>query len=240
MAGAAVPPLASISPTTRFALASTMSFTTTFAPSSAKRFAIPSPKPEPAPVTIATLLANLIGNWIPAGVYPGMLEAGAGMTLEQPNNLPVVIKVDRASRRHLREARHGHDVAADHHDELRPGSEPHFANVHDVPGRRAAQQRVGRERALRLLHADRIVPVARFLQLLDHLAHPVILRDVGGAVDLGRDRLHLVPERIRVLVDELEVGRLLTQAHDFLRDVHRALAALRPMAREDHLGPVVR
>src|ERR1700732_4149703 len=32
-----------------------MSLTTTSAPSSAKRCAMPSPKPEPAPVTIATL-----------------------------------------------------------------------------------------------------------------------------------------------------------------------------------------
>jgi hypothetical protein len=47
-----------MSPATRFAAFSTMSFTMTWAPSSAKRRAMPSPNPEPAPVTMATLPAN--------------------------------------------------------------------------------------------------------------------------------------------------------------------------------------
>src|SRR5690348_2838444 len=44
-----------ISPATRSAPGPFRSATTTLAPSSAKRFAMPSPKPDAAPVTIATL-----------------------------------------------------------------------------------------------------------------------------------------------------------------------------------------
>src|SRR5262249_15123436 len=40
-------------------LASLMSLTTSFAPSSANRLAIAAPKPEPPPVTIATLFSSL-------------------------------------------------------------------------------------------------------------------------------------------------------------------------------------
>ena len=50
--------------------------------------------------------------------------------LEQPRNLPVVRDVDVVRRRGHRQARHRHDVAADHHDELRAGREPHLADVH--------------------------------------------------------------------------------------------------------------
>ena len=39
---------------------------------------------------------------------------------EQPLNLPLLVKADDFSRGHLGQARHGHDVAADHHDELGP------------------------------------------------------------------------------------------------------------------------
>ena len=62
---------------------------------------------------------------------------------------------------------------------------------------RAAQLRIGRERILRLGHADRVVAVAGVLQLLDLRAHLGVGGDVGGAVDLGGDRLHLVPQRQR-------------------------------------------
>ena len=67
----------------------------------------------------------------------------------------------------------------------------------EVPGRRAAQLRVGRERVLRLGHADRVVAVAGFLQLLDLVAHLVVGRDVGGAVDLGGDGCRSCPTAAR-------------------------------------------
>jgi hypothetical protein len=43
---------------TRSPLFASMSFTTRRAPSSAKRRAMPAPKPEPAPVTMASLLVS--------------------------------------------------------------------------------------------------------------------------------------------------------------------------------------
>ncbi len=54
-------------------------------------------------------------------------------------------------------------------------------------------------------------------------------------IDLLRDRLHLVPQRGGVLVRELEVAGLLTQTHNFLRDLHRTLAALGKVLTQDHL-----
>ena len=48
--------------------------------------------------------------------------------LEQPDDLAVGADVDRIGRRHLRQARHGHDLTADRHDELGAGGEPHFAH----------------------------------------------------------------------------------------------------------------
>jgi hypothetical protein len=52
--------------------------------------------------------------------------------LEQPNHLAGLVDIDGVGRRHLRQARHGHDVAADHDNELGAGGEPDFADVHDV------------------------------------------------------------------------------------------------------------
>ncbi len=48
-----------ISDTTLFPFFSSISETTTFAPSEANRIAIDSPIPDPPPVTIATLLSNV-------------------------------------------------------------------------------------------------------------------------------------------------------------------------------------
>ena len=67
---------------------------------------------------------------------------------------------------------------------------------------RAAHRRVGRERGLRLRHAHRVVAVAVVLQLLDLRAHLGVGGDLGGAVDLLRDLVDLVPQRVGVLVDE--------------------------------------
>src|SRR3989304_9074873 len=63
----ALPPAVAISPATRSPPAALTSFTTTRAPSCAKRFAMPSPNPEPAPVTMATFPVSLM---TPPGVIP--------------------------------------------------------------------------------------------------------------------------------------------------------------------------
>ena len=128
-----------------------------------------------------------------------------------PTTLPSIRSI-LFGRRHLRQAGHGHDVAADHDDELGAGGEPHLAHVDHVVRRRAAQPRVGGERVLGLGHAHRVVAVAVVLQLLDLGAHLGVRRDLGGAVDLLRDLVDLVPERVRVLVDEGRLGRLVAQA----------------------------
>ena len=47
---------------------------------------------------------------------------------EQPDDLAVRADVDRIGGRHLRQARHGHDLTADHHHELGAGGEPHLAH----------------------------------------------------------------------------------------------------------------
>jgi fatty-acyl-CoA synthase len=61
---------------------------------------------------------------------------------------------------------HGHDVAADHHDELGAGRQAHLADVETWP-LGAPRRRVGREAVLRLGDAHREVAVAVGLQLLD-------------------------------------------------------------------------
>src|SRR5439155_11133602 len=109
---------------------------------------------------------------------------------------PSVHQVDLACSRHLRQTRHGHDVAADHHHELGAGGESYFPDVDDMPGRRGAQLRIGRERVLGLRHAHRVMSVALVLQLLDLVAHLGVSRHRGGAIHLPGDLPHLVPERI--------------------------------------------
>src|SRR5262245_4357345 len=137
--------------------------------------------------------------------------------LEQADDFSVD-EVDFFRRGNLGQARHGHDVPADHHHELGAGGEPHLAHVDDVVGRRAAHRGIHRDRSLRLRHAHRIVAVAVVLQLLDLRAHPGIRCDLGRAVDFLRDLGDLVPERVRVLVHERGLGGLVAQADDDLRE----------------------
>jgi hypothetical protein len=77
------------------------------------------------------------------------------------------------------------------------------------------------------------VPVAVRLQLVELRTDLGIGRNVGGAVDLGGDGLHLVPQRLILVVDEAEVRfAALDDLDDLAGDVGRAGAALGPMARE--------
>src|SRR6266849_5191477 len=72
----------SISAATRRPPPSSMSLTTTRAPSSAKRLAMPSPKPEPPPVTIATLPASLMMR-PPSILRDSVTQAGSSPALDQ-------------------------------------------------------------------------------------------------------------------------------------------------------------
>ncbi len=71
------------------------------------------------------------------------------------------------------------------------------------------------------------MPVTILLQLLDLRTHLAVGGNVRRVIDLGRDRLHLIPQRRRILVDELHFAGLIAQAHDFLRHLEGSLAALR-------------
>src|SRR4051812_27280679 len=99
-----------------------------------------------------------------------MTSSSMGAILEQTYDL-AVDEVDLVRRRHLGQARHGHDVAADHHYELGARRQAHFAHVYHVVRRRAPQRSIGRKGRLGLRHAHREVAVAVFLQLLDLAAH---------------------------------------------------------------------
>jgi hypothetical protein len=87
--------------------------------------------------------------------------------LKQSGDLATVIEIDIGRRRHLGQARHGHDLAAHQDDELRAGGKPDFADIDLMVGRRAAQICVGRERILGLGDTDGIVAVAALLKPLD-------------------------------------------------------------------------
>ena len=65
--------------------------------------------------------------------------------LEQPGDPPVAGHVYARGGRHLGQARHGHDVAAHDHDELRTRGQPDFTDVQHMSGRRAEQFRIRRE-----------------------------------------------------------------------------------------------
>ena len=68
------------------------------------------------------------------------------------------------------------------------------------------------------------------LQALDARAHGAVGADVGGPVDALGDGLHLLPQRVGVVVDEAEAVGLLAQRHHLARQVGRAGAALGPVA----------
>src|SRR5262249_54444695 len=75
--------------------------------------------------------------------------------LKQANNAAVRGKLDIVGRRHPGEARHGHDVPADHHHELGAGGEPHLADRDGKAPRGALGVGIGGEAVLSLGDADR-------------------------------------------------------------------------------------
>ena len=51
---------------------------------------------------------------------------------EQTDDLPLIVDIDLLGGRDFRQSGHGHDVAADHDDELGAGREPDLADVDHV------------------------------------------------------------------------------------------------------------
>ena len=100
---------------------------------------------------------------------------------------------------------------------------------------RAAPFRVGRERILRLGHTDRVVAVALLLQAGNPGPHRRVGRNVGCAIDLRGNRLHLVPQAVGVLVDKSHLGRAgLGQPDHRVRQFLGTGRAFGPMAGHHH------
>src|SRR3954464_15981599 len=78
--------------------------------------------------------------------------------------------------------------------------------------------------------------VSVILELLDLRAHLRVGSDFRGAVDLLRDLVDLVPQRVGILADESGLRGLLAKPdHDFCQ-LCRALAALAPVAGKFYLN----
>src|SRR5262245_35178418 len=87
--------------------------------------------------------------------------------LEQADDLALRVDVDRVGGRHLWKARHGHDLAADRHNELRASRETHFSHIDRVIGWRSLGVGIGRERILGLGNANRQFAITHFFPALE-------------------------------------------------------------------------
>src|SRR6056297_3101134 len=153
---------------------------------------------------------------------------------EQPFDLASIVEPDRFRRRHARQARHGHDLAADNHNETGPRAEAHFAHRDGMPGRRAAQRRIGREAVLRLGHADRQVAIALIFPEPQLVADLLVGQNLVGAVDALGDALDLLEEAELVLVERGELrGAAVGHLGDLRGQLGRAFRAQLPVAADD-------
>src|SRR3546814_3059511 len=84
--------------------------------------------PEQRPVT-----------WLRLLPYPLAIAVTKSRRSEQALDEAVVVELDAVRRGHARQARHGHDLAADRHHEAGTGRQAHLADRHLVSFRRAAQ-----------------------------------------------------------------------------------------------------
>jgi len=76
------------------------------------------------------------------------------------------------------------------------------------------------------------VTVAGILQLLELVLDLVVGIDVRRTIELGRDGLHLVPQRHVVRIEDLEPARLFLDGPGYrMRQVGGALAAVGPVIR---------
>ncbi len=148
----------------------------------------------------------------------------------------MLVHVNRVRRRHFRQARHGHDLTADRHDEFRAGREPHFANRNVEAGGRALGVRIGRERVLRLGDADGQLAEAHLFPRLELILHRLVGGCVVGAVDFLRDGADLLEQRHVVGIEQLQVRlALVADFHNRFGDVRRAFAAHRPVIGHQRL-----
>jgi Na+/H+ antiporter NhaD/arsenite permease-like protein len=86
---------------------------------------------------VGFIVIMLVVGWHPTDKRGRALSEPGPSSLEQAHHL-AVDEIDLGGGRHLGQARHGHDVAADHHHELRARRQPHLADIDHVIGRRAA------------------------------------------------------------------------------------------------------
>ena len=70
------------------------------------------------------------------------IQLARGGLLEEPFNLPVSIKTDVLCCRHTRQARHSHNIPANHHNKPCPSRKAHFTHRHNMTNRRTTQARV--------------------------------------------------------------------------------------------------
>ena len=101
----------------------------------------------------------------------------------------------------------------------------------------AALVGVGRERVLRLGHADGKVAVACGLEILELSLHRAVAGNIGGAIDFGGDGFDLFAQGHIVRVEGLEV-RLAAFGNldDVMGESLGAFAAVGPMGAEEGFG----
>ena len=144
----------------------------------------------------------------------------------------------------LRQTRHGHDVARERDDEPGAGGRVDVADGEPEAGRSAQLGGIVGEGVLGLGDADRGLPEPHRLALGDVLLRGRRVVHAAGAVDLPRDGLDLLLDRLGDIVERLE-GRFLLVEHgeDLARHRLAAFPALGPhlaqrRARAPPLGGV--
>ena len=70
------------------------------------------------------------------------IQLAGGRLSEQPFNLPINIKTDALCCRHTGQARHSHNIPANHHNKPCPSRKAHFTHGHNMANRRATQARI--------------------------------------------------------------------------------------------------
>ena len=157
--------------------------------------------------------------------------------LEQPRDLSVVGHVDIDGGGHLRQPRHGHNIAGERDHKPRARADPDAADGERKAFRRAELLRVVGEGILRFGDADRHLSAALVGELLEGLHRGGREGNVLRAVDARRNGANLIRQRHVIRIGEGErggigVARLL---HHQLGQLAAALAALRPDLAERDL-----
>src|SRR5919106_636262 len=132
-----------------------------------------------APNCVNLMMKRLLTASSGYALHPFDGKFGA-QRLEKPLHQAVGVNPDLVGRGYARQARHGHDVAADHHEELGAVGQAYLADRHDVMAGRALEVGVGREAVLGLGDADREVAKSLLLALGELLAHALVGDDVIG------------------------------------------------------------